>query len=73
MPTHCNQETAMTLYAAPGTAGAKVAYKTRYDNFINGQWGTIDRQSSPGISQPPSGAPTPPCRPFRVRSRVKPE
>ena len=28
----------MTVYAAPGTAGAKVAYKTRYDNFINGQF-----------------------------------
>jgi len=26
------------IYAAPGAAGAKIAYKTRYDNFINGQW-----------------------------------
>ena len=26
------------LYAAPGTAGAKIAYKARYENFINGQW-----------------------------------
>ena len=26
------------LYAAPGTAGAKINYKARYDNFINGQW-----------------------------------
>ncbi|PKO35985.1 MAG: aldehyde dehydrogenase [Betaproteobacteria bacterium HGW-Betaproteobacteria-11] len=26
------------LYAAPGTAGAKIAYKAKYDNFINGQW-----------------------------------
>jgi aldehyde dehydrogenase len=26
----------MTVYAAPGTAGAKIAYKPRYDNFIGG-------------------------------------
>ncbi|WP_374328888.1 aldehyde dehydrogenase family protein [Azonexus sp.] len=26
------------IYAAPGTAGAKIAYKAKYDNFINGQW-----------------------------------
>ncbi|MCW5665309.1 MAG: aldehyde dehydrogenase [Piscinibacter sp.] len=26
----------MTVYAAPGTAGAKIAFKARYDNFING-------------------------------------
>jgi len=26
------------LYAAPGTAGAKIAYKARYDNFIGGKW-----------------------------------
>ena len=28
----------MTIYAAPGTAGAKVAYKAHYDNFIGGKW-----------------------------------
>ena len=28
----------MTVYAAPGTPGAKLAYKTRYDNFIGGKW-----------------------------------
>jgi aldehyde dehydrogenase len=28
----------MTVYAAPGTAGAKLAYKSRYDNFINGKF-----------------------------------
>lgn len=28
----------MTVYAAPGTAGAKIAFKARYDNFINGQF-----------------------------------
>jgi aldehyde dehydrogenase len=28
----------MTVYAAPGTPGAKLAFKTRYDNFINGKF-----------------------------------
>jgi len=28
----------MTVYAAPGTAGAKLAYKARYDNFIGGRF-----------------------------------
>jgi aldehyde dehydrogenase len=26
------------LYATPGTAGAKIAYQARYDNFIGGSW-----------------------------------
>ncbi len=26
------------IYAAPGAAGAKIAYKAQYNNFINGQW-----------------------------------
>ena len=26
------------IYAAPGTAGAPVAFKPKYDNFINGQF-----------------------------------
>ncbi len=26
------------IYDAPGTSGAKVAFKARYDNFIGGQW-----------------------------------
>ncbi|MGM9491314.1 aldehyde dehydrogenase [Ideonella sp. YS5] len=26
------------IYAAPGAAGAKIAFKDRYDNFIGGQW-----------------------------------
>ncbi|HEX8988145.1 MAG TPA: aldehyde dehydrogenase [Rhodocyclaceae bacterium] len=26
------------LYAAPGAAGAKIQFKTRYDNFIGGKW-----------------------------------
>jgi aldehyde dehydrogenase len=28
----------MTVYAAPGAAGAKLAYKARYDNFIGGKF-----------------------------------
>ncbi|OYX11177.1 MAG: aldehyde dehydrogenase, partial [Acidovorax sp. 32-64-7] len=28
----------MTVYAAPGTAGAKIAYKAQYNNFIGGKW-----------------------------------
>ena len=26
------------IYSAPGTAGAKIAYKAHYDNFIGGKW-----------------------------------
>ena len=26
------------IYAAPGTEGAKIAYKAQYDNFIGGKW-----------------------------------
>ena len=26
------------IYAAPGTAGAKIVYKKQYDNFIGGKW-----------------------------------
>ncbi len=26
------------IYAAPGAAGAKIQYKTQYDNFIGGKW-----------------------------------
>ena len=26
------------IYAAPGAAGAKIAYKAQYNNFIGGQW-----------------------------------
>jgi aldehyde dehydrogenase len=28
----------MTVYAAPGAAGAKIAYKAKYDNFIGGKF-----------------------------------
>jgi aldehyde dehydrogenase len=34
---HHNKENKM-LYSAPGTPGAKIAYKARYDNFIGGKW-----------------------------------
>ena len=26
------------IYEAPGAAGAKIQYKSRYDNFIGGKW-----------------------------------
>ena len=26
------------IYAAPGAAGAKIAYKAQYDNFIGGKF-----------------------------------
>ena len=28
----------MAIYAAPGAAGAKIAYKPQYNNFIGGKW-----------------------------------
>ena len=28
----------MAIYAAPGAAGAKIAYKAQYNNFIGGKW-----------------------------------
>lgn len=28
----------MTIYANPGTTGAKINYKKQYDNFIGGKW-----------------------------------
>jgi len=33
-----SRTTTMAIYAAPGAAGAKIAYKSRYDNFIGGKW-----------------------------------
>ncbi len=26
------------IYAAPGSAGAKISFKKQYDNFIGGKW-----------------------------------
>ena len=28
----------MTVYAAPGTEGSVVTYKSRYDHWIGGEW-----------------------------------
>ncbi|GAB4097086.1 hypothetical protein GCM10028787_25610 [Brachybacterium horti] len=28
----------MTVYARPGTEGAKVSFRSRYENYIGGQW-----------------------------------
>ena len=28
----------MTVYAFPGTEGAKVEFKSRYEHFIGGEW-----------------------------------
>jgi aldehyde dehydrogenase len=28
----------MTVYARPGTEGAAMAFQSRYDNYIGGQW-----------------------------------
>ena len=28
----------MTVYAQPGSEGAKVAFESRYDNYIGGDW-----------------------------------
>ena len=28
----------MTVYARPGTSGSLMAFQSRYDNFIGGQW-----------------------------------
>lgn len=33
-----NQEEANMIYSAPGTDGAKIQYKVKYDNFIGGKW-----------------------------------
>src|SRR5256885_11685793 len=35
---HPQETSSMTVYAAPGAAGAKIAYKARYDNFIGGRF-----------------------------------
>ena len=38
----------MTVYAAPGAAGAKIAYKAQYNNFIGGQFvAPVARQTGP--------------------------
>jgi aldehyde dehydrogenase len=44
------------IYAAPGAAGAKIAYKAQYNNFIGGKWvapvkGQYFRRDHPGQRQ----------------------
>lgn len=36
----------MTVYAAPGAAGAKIAYKPQYNNFIGGKFVPPSRAST---------------------------
>jgi len=38
MHTTTAGDNTMTVYAAPGAAGAKITYKPRYDNFIGGKF-----------------------------------
>ena len=38
MHTTIAGDNTMTVYAAPGAAGAKITYKPRYDNFIGGKF-----------------------------------
>ncbi|MFZ5508550.1 MAG: aldehyde dehydrogenase [Pseudomonadota bacterium] len=45
------------LYAAPGTAGAKVQFKARYDNFIDGKWLAPVRGEYFDVISPISGKP----------------
>ncbi|MBI2306270.1 MAG: aldehyde dehydrogenase family protein [Rhodocyclales bacterium] len=45
------------LYAAPGTAGAKIAYKAKYDNFIGGKWVAPVKGEYFSVITPISGQP----------------
>jgi len=45
------------LYAAPGAAGAKIAYKDRYDNFIGGQWAPPVKGEYFNVVTPTTGKP----------------
>jgi aldehyde dehydrogenase len=45
------------IYAAPGTPGAKVAYKARYDNFIGGNWVAPTRGEYFEVVTPINGKP----------------
>lgn len=47
----------MTTYARPGTAGAVIDFKPRYENWINGEWtppvaGRYFENPSPVTGQP---------------------
>ena len=53
----------MTVYAAPGAAGAKIAYKPQYNNFIGGKFvPPVKGQYFDVIS--PTPPPTPGARPM---------
>ncbi|MEK8032785.1 aldehyde dehydrogenase family protein [Ideonella sp. DXS29W] len=45
------------IYAAPGAAGAKITYKTRYDNFIGGQWTPPVKGEYFNVTTPTTGKP----------------
>lgn len=45
------------LYAAPGAAGAKIAYKAKYDNFIGGKWVAPVKGEYFSVITPISGKP----------------
>jgi len=49
----------MMLYAAPGAAGAKITYKTHYDNFIGGKWVAPARGQYSDVVPPTNGKPYP--------------
>lgn len=42
----------MTVYAFPGTEGAKVEFKPRYEHFIGGEWTPRSRASTSRTSRP---------------------
>ena len=45
------------IYAAPGAAGAKIAYKDRYDNFIGGKWTAPVKGEYFNVVTPTTGKP----------------
>ena len=45
------------LYAAPGAAGAKIAFKDRYDNFIGGKWTPPVKGEYFNVTTPTTGKP----------------
>ncbi len=72
----------MTIYSRPGTAGSIVALKTRYDNFIGGDWtkpvkghyaedlAPATGLRSPSTRDPPSRTSTSPWQQQEPRSRA---
>ena len=45
------------IYAAPGAAGAKIAFKDRYDNFIGGKWTAPVKGEYFNVVTPTTGKP----------------